>query len=473
MPPIVALCLCAAFVLGLLRIDHRRNRGLSKITWLPTLWFLIAASRPVAQWFTGGEVGEEGASVEDGSPLDRFVLLCLITLGMAVLAKRRFDWSTMLRDNRWLVLLFVYMLVSILWSDFPFVSFKRWIKTAGSVVMALVVLTELSPLSVLHSILMRTAYILVPFSLMLIKYYPPIGVAFGRWSGGTMWVGATMTKNTLGALCMVSIFVLVWTLVRRRERKLPRATRYDNWADLIVLGLACYLIRGPGGAYSATSIAVLVLGLAVFFLVRRLTTDSRQLRSRIIAAVLGTAGLFVLVDAVAGESPVALVARLLGRDPTLTGRTDLIWSELIPLSLKNPVLGVGYGAFWIRPIFEFPINQAHNGYLDVFIELGAVGLVLLSCLIVSFCGKAIREFRWDPDWAALRLAFLLIVIMHNNTETSFLRSTILLWNLLVLLMIVHPVRRSSRSATPAASPDPGYRSSKSSPLGVHTSRPGN
>jgi exopolysaccharide production protein ExoQ len=153
---------------------------------------------------------------------------------------------------------------------------------------------------------------------------------------------------------------------------------------------------------------------------------------------VSAAGLLLLVTSVMIEtSLINIVAPILGRDATLTGRTDLIWSELIPISLRNPFFGVGYGAFWIRPIFEFPINQAHNGYLDVFIELGWVGLILLTILIVSFFKKAKEEFELDPDWACLRLAFLLMILLHNITETSFLRSTILMWNMLVFLMVVY------------------------------------
>lgn len=438
MPPILALCLCTAFVLGLLWVERRRAPDLSWITWLPTLWVLIAASRPLSMWFAGAGVGEEGGSVEEGSFLDRVALSGFIALGLGVLARRRFNWSRALAENRWLVVLFAYMLVSILWSDFPFVSFKRWVKTGGTVVMAFVVLSEPAPLRALHSIFMRTACILLPYSLVLIKYFPSLGRSYGRWSGGTMWVGATMTKNTLGALCMVSAFVLVWTMIRRREGRETFLFRYDNWVDLGLLGLALVLLRGPGGAFSATSTAVLVLGLAVFFLVRRRTLEASQLRAMVIAALVIAVVGYGFVELAFGQSPAALVASLLGRDPTLTGRTDLIWSELIPLSLKTPVLGVGYGAFWIRPIFDFAINQAHNGYLDVFIELGAVGLLILAGLIVSYFLKATREFPVNPDWAAFRLGFLLIVLLHNMTETSYLRSTILLWNVFVLLMIVYP-----------------------------------
>lgn len=85
-----------------------------------------------------------------------------------------------------------------------------------------------------------------------------------------------------------------------------------------------------------------------------------------------------------------------------------------------------------------PINQAHNGYLDVFMELGIVGVILLCLCILSYFVKARMSFDIDRDWASLQIAFLAMVIVHNWTETSFLRSTILMWNLFVLFWLVGP-----------------------------------
>ena len=444
MPPRLALLLCTGFVVGLLWVDQRRTWGVvPKVSWVPTLWMLYCASRPVTSWF--GTL-QSDASVEAGNPLERAILSLLIALSLLLLAKRRINWSQTFRDNRWLAILFLYMLVSILWSDFPLVSFKRWVKTAGTAMMALVLLTDPAPLGVLEVIFRRTVYILIPFSVMLVKYFPHLGVGFGRWTGGTIWAGASMNKNMLGALCMFSVFFLTWTLVRRRGGNESEPVWYQTPADLLVLGLSLWLLRGPGGSYSATSVLVLILGFVAFFFLRRLKNGARSLGTVAWVTLLGAGLLLLVTNVVLETSLAALIAPCFGRDATLTGRADMIWSELIPFSLQQPILGVGYGAFWIRPFFEFAmrINQAHNGYLDVFIELGAVGLTLLTIFVVSYFNKARAEFEYDPDWASMRIAFLLIVLIHNCTETSFLRSTILLWNVFVFMMVVHRKRKSEK-----------------------------
>jgi len=446
MPPIIALLLCLLFVGALLKIDHQRSAGLTKALWIPTLWFLYCATRPLTEWFQSGQYAEPGAfTIESGSTLDRNVLSILIVISLIILQKRRINWTRIFKDNRWLVALLVYMLVSILWSDYPFVSFKRWIRTAGTLIMALMVLTEASPYEAMQAIIRRVIYVVIPFSALLVKYFPRIGVAFGRWSGEPSYVGATLTKNTLGEICMLSVFFIIWFFVRRREGNDPGVTRHQTLAEIMILALTLFLMKGPTGygatslTYSATSIVVLLAGLATFFTLRRLKAHIAYLGRVICLALLG-AGLIALLLNVLDISPVALVAKSVGRNANLTDRTDLIWAVLLPIAWKHPVLGLGYGAFWIAPVpdLTLDVNEAHNGYLDVFIELGVVGLVLLLFMFVEYFQKAKREFQHYFDWAAFRLSFLLIILLYNWTETTLLRSREILWNLLVVFLVVFP-----------------------------------
>lgn len=442
MPPFLALFLCIVFVAGLLWIDWKRSIGLSKVVWLPTLWMLYCSSRPVSFWFRGGQATEANVNLESGNALERNLLSIFIVVGILVILNRKLDWSNILRQNRSLWTLFLFMLVSVLWSEFMFVSFKRWIKTSGTVIMALVILSESNPRHALSSVLRRVVYILIPFSAMLVKYYPRLGVGYGQWSGGTYWLGCTLTKNTLGALCMVASFFLVWSIIRQWEKKESLLVKHQTKVDIIVLVIVLWLLRGPGGAYSATSITVLFLGLSTFIYLRRLKDLSTLWKSIFSFLIIGII-FIVLPKLLLDFSFISFFISALGRDPTLTGRTDLIWSVLVPLAWKNPIIGIGYGSFWIRPVegfdFDMPINQAHNGYLDVFIELGIIGLLILGSNFITFINKATREFRVARDWASFRIGFLLVIMVHNMTETTFLRSTLLLWNVFVLLMVVHPV----------------------------------
>src|SRR5262249_43241490 len=189
---------------------------------------------------------------ESGSALDRWVLTALAIAAIIVLARRRFDWWGSLRLHRWLLVLVVYMFLSTFWSDITLIALKRWMRDLIVLIMALVVMSDINPRQALASLLRRCAYVLVPFSLVLIKYYPLLGRRYGRWSGIEMWTGVTGQKNELGRLCMISIFFLLWTFYQRRREHATAGMRYQRWGDLTVIAIAVYLLIG---ADSATSIA--------------------------------------------------------------------------------------------------------------------------------------------------------------------------------------------------------------------------
>jgi O-antigen ligase len=452
---VIATVVCLAFVASLLRMDRAAAPGLSKALWAPTVWFLYCASRPLDEWFQPGQFIEgSGNGIESGSVLDRYFLSALVIIGLGILHQRRINWPQAIRNNFWLFALLIFMLVSILWSDFPYVSLKRWVKTAGTAVMALVVLSELEPYEAVLAVLRRTVYCLIPFSMLLAKYYPRLGVSFGRSSGMPMYIGATVSKNALGEVCMLAVFFCIWSLIARRDNPHgTQAVRGQTASEFILMILAFFLIEGPSGygatraTYSATSIGVLVVGLGLFFLMRRFRTRLTQLGVGMVFLLIG-GGLVALTLYLLDTSPVAVAARLLGRNETLTGRSDLIWDTLLPIAWQNPVLGLGYGAFWITavPGLTLDVNEAHNGYLDLFMELGGVGLILVALLVGMYFRKARREFQENFHWAAFRISYLVMFLLHNWTETTLLRSREILWNLFVVFAVVYPQEWTDRAA---------------------------
>jgi O-antigen ligase len=114
-----------------------------------------------------------------------------------------------------------------------------------------------------------------------------------------------------------------------------------------------------------------------------------------------------------------------GRDPTLTGRTD-VWHFV--LSVPNSrLVGAGYETFWVgsrlqtmwRLIPGLKVQEAHNGYIEVFLNLGWVGITLLGTLIVTGYASVIASFRRNPEIASLRLALLLSAVNTGFTEAAF------------------------------------------------------
>ncbi len=412
MPPPLALFLCTLFVVGLLCIEQRQSAVRPPALWIPTLWMLLIACKPLGVWF--GATGD----AESGSALDRLVLSGIGLVAVIVLARRRLDVLQTLRENQWLVALLGYMLLSTLWSEITFVALKRWVRDALVVVMALLILSEPNPRLALESLLRRSAYILIPFSLLLIKYYPTLGVEYGRWSGQQMWVGVTVHKNTLGRLCLVAAFFLIWALYRRWRDGALRAQRYLTLADAAVLLMALHMLRGAEGAYSATSIGTFAVGASTFlglvWLRRHQVVLPRTSLLLLITFLIGfgTAAPFLRGANVAG------ISSKFGRNETLTGRTET-WDELVPVVKSRPLLGVGFGSFWTTARREFyQMSHGHNGYLDILLELGIVGMGFYVALLLD-CGRKLHAtLAADHDWASLGICFLLMALVYNVTESA-------------------------------------------------------
>lgn len=240
MPPLLALIATIIFILFLLRSDRKQNPLASYALWIPTFWMLLVTSRALGVWFgTGG-------GIEEGSPLDRYTLSALSVIGIVILLKRNFNWTNVITKNWWLMIVILFMLSSILWSEIPFLSLKRWIRGIGvMIIMACIVASEDDPRQAVMSVFRRIVYIHMPLSILLTKYYPQFGVSFGRWTGEVMWVGVSSQKNGLAQLCYFALFFFLWTFIRRWRGLDKAVVWYHTYIELIIVLISIWLFMGP------------------------------------------------------------------------------------------------------------------------------------------------------------------------------------------------------------------------------------
>ena len=341
----------------------------------------------------------------------------LVALWM--LLRRKLDWPAVIKENASLMVLIVFMLCSVLWSDIPFISFKRWTRELVAVLMAFLVLSDRSPRQALECILRRMTYILIPFSLLLVKYFGVYGVDYERWTGRRIWIGVCQHKNGLGQLCLIAGCFLIWSLLNKWRGHRSPAWKYEAHVEALILLIVFWLMRGPGGqTYSATSVVALLLGVLVYWGLglarkRKLNLKAWTLMAVVVIIIIvGTSSVFT------GGSLLGPLASSAGRNATLTGRTG-IWSTLLPIAMERPLLGHGFGGFWTTSRrLLYPYHHSHNGYLEILLTTGFVGLVLISIFLLSSCRKAIGELSQDLSWGALWISFLLAIVIHNITEPS-------------------------------------------------------
>jgi O-antigen ligase len=174
-----------------------------------------------------------------------------------------------------------------------------------------------------------------------------------------------------------------------------------------------------------------VAGLLVLILYASLKFYCRfALQSR--GAVLG---LFFGIVASCGFVVLAVwkpLLSLLGRDPTLTGRTEL-WAEILEKCAIHPLNGYGLGTFWgsadalpVYMVVHWVPTSAHNGFLECLLELGLIGLLILIFLIVQAIRNAVSiltsQLTLDHSKAWMFLVFTIILLNMTADITGIVNS---------------------------------------------------
>lgn len=436
----IATLIFALGICGLFWLDRDANVRTSKALWLPVVWLLIAGSRSVSSWLQMAPAKLPEQYVE-GSPFDRAIYTGLLVAGLFVLFQRQKTVGRFLKAN-WPIALFVlYCAVSIIWSDFPEVALKRWIKSLGDYTMILVVLTDPDSFGALKRVLARAGFLLLPLSVLLIKYYPDLGRAYpAHWEGTMYYVGVAADKNMLGMACLVFGLASWWRFLQEFRREKKERRKGPLIAHGVIVAMTVWLFWL---ANSMTSLACFVMASALIVA----TSSPWVARKRMMVHVL-IAGVLSFCFCVLFLNVGSFLLTAVGRNPTLTGRADL-WEKVIEMT-SNPLLGAGFESFWLGPrleklwsIYWWQPNESHNGYVEVYLTLGWFGIALLGGAVVAGYRNAISMLKTDPDAGRLRLAYLVVGITYNLTEAA-IRTMDLMWLAFLVALIALPKAPAAR-----------------------------
>lgn len=442
MPRELALLICVSVIVWLFIQDRKLRPMTSAALWIPLLWVFMLGSRPITMWNVGNysTIPDNLNAYEEGSIIDRNIYSCLIIVALIVLSHRKLQWGEVFTSNRWMWAFFGYCAISILWSDYPFVGIKRWIKDFGNVVMVLIVLTETDPIRAVKALFARYSYLVIMLSVLFIKYFPDLGRYYSRWTYMPVYSGVATEKNALGAAVLVAILLLLWDLTETLDTRKEKSNRLDLAARLILLGMALWLEKMADS--SAAIVASFLGGFIILFM--RYPVFARRIK------YIGSYVLVVLAVALmlySSPDVSQLLLGSIGEDITLTGRTDL-WADLFLVPI-NPAIGAGYQSFWlgehVGPIWEkyyFHPNQAHNGYIETYLNGGVVGLFVLLTAIITIIANLKPQLIARDRYATLRFSFLIVTILYNMTEAMFNRLSPV-W-FIFLIGVICPLRQSGR-----------------------------
>ena len=365
-----------------------------------------------------------------------------------VIKEARGFWRLLLRGWPFLLLL-ALCLLSILWSDAKALTARRSVALVATTITGvyfairysfqeqLKLLVTLAKISIVLSLVFGAlhlgtsvdtltghvqGYFLERNSLFSFVFdILPVQEVFEVWR--QPWYGIFTQRNILGMMMALGIVVLLlWSRLRPE----------DKWSAYPWAGLALLLIFLSG---SLTAYLSLFAVLLAAWLLRYMRRNPERTRRVVVASVGATAiGLYLI----AYHFPS--VVGFFDRDPTLTGRTT-IWGASLILGMDHPWIGHGFNAFWlgdegpsgeIRTLAGWDVPSAHNGYLEIWLDLGLCGLAIFFLGFARDFWKAIkcygREGLSEGAWPLLFLIFLFFV---NLVQSALLSPNYVLWILYV------------------------------------------
>jgi O-antigen ligase len=418
-------------IAALFYLDRDKSLRTSKALWLPVIWLLIIGSRPVSVWLGLSPVATSTAQAAEGR--------------IVVLIGRRKRLIGCLKANWPCLVYFGYCLLSVAWSDFPDLAFKRWIKAIGDLAMVLVVATDTDPEAAVGRLISRVGFILMPASVLLMKYFEDLGRGYDP-DGVVMNTGVTTNKNELGVITLVLSLGAVWRFlnVLFGKRQPNRTRMLLARGALFAFGVAVLAM-----ADSATSVACFTLGTILLLATYspRMSRSPRAVHALVVTILL----LGGLIKMFGGQEGVV---HALGRKSNFTDR-DVIWAAVLP-AVPNSLVGAGFESFWVGPRLEkvysklskyMHVNEAHNGYIEVYLNLGWIGVCLIAMILISGYRGAVTAFRRHPPFAGLMLAYVAAAAIYSISEAGF-RMLDPMWMFLLLAVVCsHRIASGSDART--------------------------
>lgn len=405
-----------------------------------------AASIVLLIMLSGAVLGPVFAPAGGGGVESGFLRLVWLPAYAAILGMMALRYEAMAR--LWFPLLLLLMLAGLAyasryWSLAPDITVRRVIALVMSTLFA-VYLAAAWPGRRLPVLLTQTALILAILSLMFVAALPSIGIHQDANAG--LWRGVWYEKNTMGWVMVAGAVAAAAVLASPGPGKVLAGITFPFCVLLIL------------GTQSKTALLCLMAACGVIgglWVLRK------------IGPALAVAGVWTGVIAVAAGAGILFAApefilEALGKDPSLTGRTE-IWEAIGRFSEQRPMTGYGYAAFWglhsdpanyIRIQNQWDVPSAHQGWLEILIQLGWIGVWSVGAVVaIGVIGSFLRlpvAGRQEGFWAAGYLAAFLVLSL---SESVLLRHQELPWVLFMALL----ARVFAPLVAPEAVPPPRTR----------------
>lgn len=364
-----------------------------------------------------------------GDPKAQIIFVSIYGITLLLILRQWKQFIRVATRDKLLLLLVGIALVSVSWSFAPEVTLRRSVALIGTTLFGMYLATRYTPSELLR-LFAWTFSIGALLSVVFVLVLPTYGLM--PYQGHIVVRGIYRHKNLLARLMALNAATLLL---------LVPSSRRHRWVIWTSFGLSVGLLL-LSTSKSGLVLFLILLALLPIYRAMQLK-DTIAVPFLLIAVVVSGVSAMWLLD------NLEFVLNSIGKDITLTGRT-YIWAAVIEKIQERPLLGYGYSGFWLGEDSESVdvlknidwkgAPNAHNGLLDLWIDLGFLGV---SVFLLGFLMSYIRGLRWlrltksvEALWV---LEFLPFMLIDSQDASNILGQNDIFWALYVAVVLSIPI----------------------------------
>lgn len=352
--------------------------------------------------------------------------------------KYKEDLIYIVKKNYPVFIFVAYALGSCLWSPFPLIALRRWVKVTILLTIVINIVISENKYVFLRAIIIHYMSISIFLSLILLVLFPEFG--WMKYGDGYLPKGIFNHKNSLATAMATGFFLLIW--LYRRDYN----SKYKFFQSLLCVLSFCLLIASQGKtALGGFCLAVTFLLLSKFF---KRMKNAAMIQYALFFFLISIYSISFLTGYNIFDEILLYAINLAGKDITFTGRT-VIWDILFNAGLEeHSVLGAGFDSFFlkhdqIRQVANWNASHAHNEYLQIFLNFGMIGIViyllnLFSIFRCFFCSGRNPETH-------LLASLMIFFLFRSFFEPIFMRDSWAYFVFLTLLFFLGDIYTESKS----------------------------
>ncbi|NMG18224.1 O-antigen ligase family protein [Brasilonema bromeliae] len=408
---------------------HRLSRLAEKVFVVLTLFFSTSALIPIL-------IEKEDSVDASQDPYTPILFMGVYVVTLFLVIKNRKSFLYVAQKDIWIWLLVGIALASVLWTVAPDLTLRRGVLLLGTTGFGVYLATrytmreQLELLAWMFGLIILLSFV---FAIALPSYGLMTFQEEGAHAGA--WRGVIAHKNHLGRLMNVSTIVFLLLCVDNSlyQQKSQQKYKWILWVGFVLSAILIIL------STSKTAFVVFLSLTTILQLYKALRGNYNQVIPSVLTVILLVGSIAILL-----LDNLPVIATALGRDLTLTGRTD-IWGVMFELIWERPLLGYGFNAVWqswdnevtayLWRTLEWQCPYGHNGFMDLLAELGIVGLIVFCISYVTACIRGVMWLRAtkvvEGLWPLMYLTFL---FLSNVTESTLVATNSIFWILYISII---------------------------------------